>query len=152
MEDYKMKLVRLNNSYFPSVFDNFFGNGLNNWGHDSESYRSTLPAVNIKEDDNSFELEVAAPGMKKSDFKIDLDNDVLTISSEKKEEKSENDNNKGYSRREFSYTSFERSFTLPENQVDYDKISAKYEDGVLRIALPKREEAKVKPARAIEIA
>ena len=151
MEDYKMKLVRLNNSYLPSVFDSFFGNGLNNWGYDSDAYRSTLPAVNIKENENGYELEVAAPGMKKSDFKIDLDNDVLTISSEKKEEKSDK-NKDGYSRKEFSYTSFERSFTLPENKVNYDNVTAKYEDGVLHIALPKREEAKVKPARAIEIA
>jgi HSP20 family protein len=149
MEDYKMKLVRFNNSYLPSVFDGFFGNEYKNWGYDSESFRSTLPSVNVKESEDGYELEVAAPGLKKDDFKINLEKDVLTISSEKKEEKTDN---KGYTRKEFSYTSFERSFTLPENKVDYDKVSAKYEDGVLRIGLPKREEAKVKPARAIEIA
>ncbi len=149
MEDLKMKLVRLNNSFIPNVFDNFFNNELDNWRYDSESCRSTLPSVNIKETEDNYELELAAPGMKKSDFKINLENDVLTISSERKEEKAENN---GYTRKEFSYTSFERSFTLPEHKVNYDSVSAKYEDGVLRIALPKREEAKVKPARAIEIA
>ena len=92
---------------------------------------------------------MAAPGLQKKDFRIDLANDVLTISSEKKVE---NETKKGqqFTRREFSYQSFSRSFTLP-NTVDSEKISATYENGILRVLIPKKEEAKTKPARTIEI-
>ena len=108
-----------------------------------------MPAVNIREDENNFEVEVAAPGLKKDDFKIELENDILTISSsiEAKEEKG----NENYNRREFRYSSFKRTFSLPENKVDGDKVMAKYVDGVLQITLPKREEAKPKPVRTIQI-
>jgi HSP20 family protein len=99
-----------------------------------------LPAVNINETKDEFKIEVAAPGLKKEDFKINLDNNVLTISSEKEESKEENDEN--IRRREFSYSSFMRSFQLPEQEVDSEKIQAKYENGILKIELPKKEEAK----------
>jgi len=110
---------------------------------------NTLPAVNVKETDDEYILEVAAPGMTKKDFKVNFHNNVLTISSEKQEEKKENDDN--YTRREFSYQSFQRSFTVPHNDVDSDKISAAYADGILNVKLPKREEVKPKPAREIKI-
>jgi HSP20 family protein len=94
-------------------------------------------------------IEVAAPGMTKEDFKVDYENGRLTISSERKNESKEKDGN--YTRREFSYQSFQRSFTVPENIVNGDKIAATYKEGILHISLPKREEVKPKPARAIKI-
>ncbi len=96
-----------------------------------------IPAVNIKEEKDKFTLEMAAPGMKKDDFQINLDNYQLTISSEKKEEKKEKDDN--YTRREFVYSSFSRSFTLPKS-IDIEKIKADYKNGILSIILPKKEE------------
>ncbi|MBU1368164.1 MAG: Hsp20/alpha crystallin family protein [Bacteroidetes bacterium] len=108
-----------------------------------------MPAVNISENEDSFMLEMAAPGMQKSDFKINLDNNVLTLSSEKQDEKEEN--NENFSRKEFNYSSFSRSFTLPKS-IDFDKIKADYKDGILKVSLPKREDAKVALNRQIEIA
>ena len=107
-----------------------------------------IPAVNIKETDTSFSIELAAPGKNKEDFNIEIDHNVLTISSENKSEKEEIDGK--YTRREFSYSSFRRAFTLPDT-VNTENINAAYENGVLRIALPKREEALPKPKRLIEI-
>jgi HSP20 family protein len=136
---------------FPSFLDNFLGRDLMDWNNANFSgTNTTLPAVNIKENDDSFVIEVAAPGLTKKDFKINLDRNRLVISSEKSEESNEK---KGkYSRCEFSYQSFQRAFTLPESTVDGEDISAKYADGILEIRLPKREEVKPKPPRAIEIA
>jgi HSP20 family protein len=111
---------------------------------------STLPACNIKENENQFEIEVAAPGMKKNDFKVNFDNGRLTISSVMKDEKRESKDDK-YTRREYWYQSFQRSFTIPENVVDGEKIQATYTDGILNISLPKREEVKPKPVREIKI-
>ena len=109
----------------------------------------SAPAVNIIEGKDDFRIEVAAPGLEKNDFNVNLENNVLTISSEK-ESKHEEDDDK-VMRREFSYTSFKRSFTLP-NTVDGEKISATHKEGILYISIPKREEAKVKPARQIAVA
>lgn len=109
----------------------------------------SLPKVNIKEGEDGYLLELAVPGMAKEDFKIKLDQDVLTISSEKKEEVSKD--SKQYTRQEFSYQSFERRFNLPED-VNSEKITANYVNGVLSIEIPKREEAKPQPPKAIEIA
>lgn len=109
----------------------------------------SLPAVNIRETNDAFALELAAPGMKKEDFKIDLDQRVLTVSAERKEEKKEEKDGK-YTRREFSYHSFRRSFTLPLS-ADPEKISASYKDGVLHIEVAKKEEAKPRPARMISV-
>lgn len=134
----------------PSLWDNFFGRDLFDFENASPS-GTTLPAVNIKENQEDFQVEVAAPGMKKSDFRIELDNNLLIISSEKEENNEESDKDGYYSRREFSYQSFKRTFTLP-GTVEGEKINAKYDDGVLRIVIPKKEEAKQKPARQIEIA
>lgn len=145
--------MRTNNNYypsFPSFFNRFFNDDLMDWNNSNFSSTNTsLPAVNVKEDDNKYEIEVAAPGMKKDDFNVKIENDVLTISSERKEE-TKNDE-KGYSRREFSYQSFQRSFTLPEGHVLTDKIQAKYNDGILHIELPKREEVKPQPPKMIKI-
>ena len=113
------------------------------------STNTSLPAVNVKETDDEFNIEVAAPGMTKKDFNIHFHNNVLTISSEKEDEKKEE--NGKYSRREFSYQSFQRSFTVAENTVDSDKITAKYTDGILTITLPKREEVRPKPLKEIKI-
>ena len=130
----------------PTILDDFF----RDWSTTNFSdTNTTLPAVNIKEDDNAFTVEVAVPGMEKKDFHIDLEDNILTISSEKTvENKEEKDN---YTRKEYSYQSFKRSFTLPKNVVDSDKIAAQYKNGELIIAIPKREEAKPKPARLIEV-
>ena len=119
----------------------------NNWNFSSAN--STIPAVNIKENDEAFIIEVAAPGMSKENFSVNLDGDRLLITSEIKDEKHENVEN--YSRREFSYQSFQRSFAIPQSSVDGDKINAKYTDGILMINLPKREEIKPKSAKRIDI-
>ena len=145
-----MTLARRNENYFPSFIDRFFNNELMDWGTSNFSRTNTsLPAVNVKETDDDYFIEVAAPGMTKKDFSINFQNNILTISSEKQNEKEDSDDS--YTRREFSYQSFQRSFTVPGNDVDSDKISASYNDGILNIKLPKREEVKPKPAREIKI-
>lgn len=112
---------------------------------------ATVPAINIKETETRFELELAAPGLKKDQFHIEVEQNLLTIASERKEENEEKNSEGTYSRREFSYSSFKRSFTLPET-VDSERIEAQYENGVLHVAIPKKEEALPKPKRLIEIA
>lgn len=135
---------------FPSFFEHFFDNDLFNWTSNNFSdTNTTLPSVNVKEDANGFEVEMAAPGFEKKDFQIKLNNSLLTISSEKKIENETKDGQQ-FTRKEFSYQSFSRSFTLP-NTVESDKISAKYENGILAIYIPKKEEAKPKPVKQIEI-
>jgi HSP20 family protein len=130
-----------------SLLDRFFSNDVFN--RDYSETNTTLPSVNIKETEDKFGVEVAVPGFEKEDFNIELNNNELTISSEKKD-KHEDKEDERYTRREFSYQSFRRSFTLPDT-VDGEKISAKYTNGVLHVDIPKREEAKPKPARLIEI-
>ena len=110
----------------------------------------TMPSVNIKETADAYLVEMAAPGMKKSDFDIELDNNILTIRSER-EVKDEVNEEERYVRREFNFRSFQRSFNLNKKIVDDSKINAKYNDGILSIILPKKEEAKQKPARQIKI-
>jgi len=149
-------LIRRNRNFFPAFSrlwddDDFFNRGMINWDTNFSNSDATLPAVNIKETENSYEVDMAAPGLKKDDFKIELDNNVLTISSEKSEETQEGNGNEKYSRREFSYQSFQRSFTLPKEVVDEDKIEAHYREGVLQLRIPKKEMAKQKPPRKIKI-
>lgn len=110
--------------------------------------KQSLPAVNVKETDKNFEIEVAAPGLSKKDFKITVDNGVLTISSEKKEEKEQKE--KDYTRKEFSYSSFSRSFTLPEN-VNEDDVKANYENGLLKLDVAKKVITQTKDKKAIEV-
>ena len=142
------QLARTNGHLLPGLFD------LTKDWFDLENshYSSTgtsIPAVNIRETNEGFEVEMAAPGMSRKDFRIELENNLLTISSEKKEEMEKKEGER-YSRKEFSYQSFKRSFSLPE-VVDYDKINARYENGVLHLSLPKKEEAKPKPPKQIAI-
>lgn len=130
----------------PTIFDDFF----RDWSSSNFSRtNTTLPAVNIKEDDEQFVVKVAVPGMDKKDFNINLDNNILTIQSEKEVEN--NDENENYTRKEYSYQSFRRSFTLPKNVVDSDKIEANYVNGELQIIIPKLEIAKPKPVKLIEV-
>ncbi len=109
---------------------------------------NSVPAVNIREDEKNYVLDFAIPGLDKKDLKIDMNEDILTISSELKNESDENKN--GYRRKEFSYSSFSRSFYIPED-VDREKIEAGCKDGVLTVTLPKQEEEKSKVSKTIEI-
>lgn len=144
-----MSLVKFSNQT-PSLFDRFLENDMFDWSNRNFSNtNTTLPAVNIKEDKDGYEVEMSAPGFEKNDFNIELNNGLLTISSEKKIE-NEIKEGQQYTRREFSYQSFSRSFTLPET-IESDKISAKYENGILSIRIPQKEEAKPKPVKQIEI-
>ncbi|GAB4294995.1 MAG: Hsp20/alpha crystallin family protein [Marinilabiliales bacterium] len=144
-----MTLARLS-SFYPNILDNFFDDDFFNFRTKNfAAENTTLPSVNIKEDNDGFELEFAVPGYDKNDFNIELNNNVLTVSSEKKLE-NETKEGQEFTRREFSYQSFSRSFTLPEI-VEADKISAQYEKGILKINIPKKEEAKPKPVKKIDI-
>lgn len=136
-------------SFLPTFNDELFGNELLSSFFNDENVYSTMPSVNIKEGKESFSIELAAPGFDKKDFKINLNNSILEISGEKKVS-SKNEEDKML-RNEFHYASFSRSFTLPDS-VDAEKIKASYNDGILNLEIPKREEAKVKPERQIEIA
>jgi len=120
----------------PSVFASSFNNSF------------SLPKVNIKENPDAYIVEMAVPGLKKSDFQIELDNQVLSISTERKVEDEQKDGN--YTRKEFGYSSFKRTFNLPES-VNDEIINASYKDGILSVLLPKKEEAKQKPSRTISI-
>lgn len=119
------------------------------WNSSIQNFNASLPAVNIKETETDFKLEFYAPGLKKEDFNIEIDQKTLSVSSEKQFENEEN--NEKYSRKEFSFSSFKRGFTLLET-INFDAIVANYENGVLLVVLPKREEALPKPKRLIEIA
>jgi HSP20 family protein len=132
---------------FSNLWDNFLNRDLDDFYFNSNMLRT--PSVNIIEGKEDFLIEVAAPGMQKKDFSVNIEHNLLTIEA-KKESKSESKDER-YTRREFNFNSFRRSFTLPESIVQ-EKIDAKYEDGILRIILPKKEEAKVKPSREIAIA
>jgi len=132
----------------PSLIENFFGREFDGFLGQGTQALHQLPAVNVIEHTDGFRIEVAAPGLKKEDFKLNLNHQNLTIAAqrEEREEKKE----EKFTRREFSYTSFQRTFTLP-TFVDVDAIQASYNDGILAVELPKREEAKVKPVRTIAI-
>jgi HSP20 family protein len=124
----------------PSLFEDFFNKPLLDLFDGGFSSRlKNVPAVNITERKDDYLVSMAAPGLKKEDFKIAMDGNLLTISSEKEEENEEKEGR--YTRQEYSYSSFERSFTLPD-EVEKNKIDAHYKDGVLELVLPKKEEAK----------
>lgn len=143
-----MTLVKRSNDLFPTFFDDFFGR---DWFVNNDlAERATMPSVNIKENEDGYEVEMAAPGMNKKDFKVELDNDTLMISYEKEERKEDKNDEGKYTKREFNYQSFRRSFTLP-NTVEADKIEATYKEGLLKLSIPKKEEAKQKPSRLISI-
>ena len=132
-------------SFRPFYLSNIFDDTLFPVFHSSTN---SVPAVNIREDEKNYNLELAVPGIDKKDLKIDLNEDVLTISSEVKQENEEEKN--GYKRKEFSYSSFARTFYIPEN-IDRDKIEASYKDGILNVSLPKQETEKSKLARQVNI-
>ena len=141
-----MALVKFNPT-FPTLFDRFLeddffpvSKGMDN---------GNLPAVNIKETESDFRVEVAVPGLKKDEFNIEVDENVLTISSERENKTEEKDNDGNYTRREFSYSSFKRSFTLPDN-VKEDSISAEYQNGILNVIIPKAADV-VKEKKFIKI-
>jgi len=127
-----------------SLFDNNGGGLMNNFNLRPIS----MPAVNIVEQKDSYQVSLAAPGMKKDDFNIDVEGDILHISAEKREEKEEKDEK--YTRKEFNYTSFSRSFTLPDSVIK-DKIDASYENGLLRLVLPKTDEARKTSSKHISV-
>jgi HSP20 family protein len=127
--------------FVPDIFDDDFFPVVTN-------KISSVPAVNIREDEKNYSLEFAIPGIDKKDLKIDMKEDVLTISSEVKNETEEKKD--GYKRKEFSYSAFSRSFYIPDN-VDREKIEANYKDGVLSVSLPKQEEEKNRISKTIEI-
>ncbi|MEO6550045.1 MAG: Hsp20/alpha crystallin family protein [Ferruginibacter sp.] len=149
-----MSITKRNgNSYatFPAFFNDVITKDLWNWGLDNNSNTgTTIPAVNIRENNESFIVEMAAPGMNKDDFKVELHGSTLTITSEKNFEEEIKAEEK-YSRKEFSYQAFTRIFTLPKEVVDADRIEAKYQNGLLNLVIPKKEEAKQKGPRLIQI-
>ena len=137
-----MTLVKFNNGqksavnpWFSDVFDSIINDSFLN-----ERFLNKVPAVNIAETENEFHIELAVPGLKKEDFKISLDKNVLSVSAENKTENV--DESKKYSKREYSYNSFVRSFTLAET-ADQSKVEAEYTDGVLKLSVAKKEEAKI---------
>ena len=148
-----MTLIKRNGSAlpaFPAFFDDFFGRDLFNWGNSNfSSTNTTVPSVNIRETNENFEVEMAVPGMDKKDFNVQLDGNTLTISSTK--EANEERKEGGYTRKEFSYQAFQRSFVLPKDVVDADQIVARYDKGLLQLTIPKKEEAKKKAPKLIEI-
>ena len=140
-----MNLIRKQPPFFPSLIDDFINT---DWNLKVPTFSGTVPAVNIKELDSQFEIELAVPGMNKDDFEIEVEDGVLSISSTQEEEQV---NEKGkFTRREFSYSSFRRSFTLPDS-VDPTKIDATYKEGVLLVLLPKHKEAQPQPKKLIKI-
>jgi HSP20 family protein len=143
-----MNLIK-RNSFAPSstsLLDDLFSRDLFDWSRTEGN--GLVPRVNILEKDDGFHVEIAAPGMKKENFHVELNNDMLTVSSEVSEKQEDERHN--YTRREFSYHSFRRSFYLP-NTVEADKIDAKYHNGILSLMIPKKEEAKKKPVKTISI-
>lgn len=126
--------------YWPSLFESFLGRDLSDIG---KGMSGNVPSVNVRENSKAFIVELAAPGLNKKDFNIEVNNNVLTISSEKEETKEDKGEKGEYVKREFSYTSFQRSFSLPEN-VNAEKIKATYKDGLLEIEVPKTGEPSAK--------
>ncbi|MBA3664797.1 MAG: Hsp20/alpha crystallin family protein [Bacteroidetes bacterium] len=132
---------------FPDFFDDLFTKDL---FHPAGKLSGVLPAVNVKDTEQNFILEVAVPGMDKKDFKVEFKKNMLVISARKENQSEEKDKEGKYVRKEFGYQSFTRSFTLPEDMVDGDNISANYKDGILNVTIPKKEREKTR-SKEIEI-
>lgn len=143
----KKMIAKINRNYVPTYWDDFFNDKFFN-GHMPTTKKSTSPAVNVIEDETHFSIEVAAPGVSKEDFKINLENDLLTISTKQSENKEEVE--KKYLRKEFSYSTFKRSFQLPDT-IDVEKIRANHDSGILTIELPKKAEVVQNAHREIEV-
>ena len=134
---------------FPSVFDDFLRPWSDFFNHSGmPSHMLTIPAVNVTENEHQFNLSLAAPGLKKKDFTIDINGNMLTISGQNEENKEEKEEN--FTRKEYNFSSFTRSFTIPEG-VNCDKIEAKYDEGVLQLTLPKKGETKKINSKKIDI-
>ena len=140
-----MSTIKRNDMIFPSLMNEIFNP---DWFGGLENQKSTIPAVNIIENEINFELELVAPGRNKEDFTIEIDDKLLTVSSDLKKDKKDLEDN--YTRREFNFSSFKRAFTLPET-IASDKITAAYKNGILKFTLPKNEDALPKPKRLIEL-
>ena len=133
------------NTWMPDVFNDFFDNDF------MTRANATAPAINVKENDKEYTVELAAPGLKKDDFNVNIDRDGnLHIHMESKDEKKDEDKKSHYLRREFSYSKFEQTLLLPDD-VDKDKIEAKVNDGVLTVNLPKTEKKEEKTLKQIEV-
>jgi len=154
-----MKTLVKKDGLFPTVesklvnnfFDDFITKDLFDWtDRNFAAIGSNLPSVNLKETDTKIEVELAAPGMKREDFKVEIDNDILMISSEKEEKKEEVRKKENYIRREFNYHSFSRTFSLPDT-IDDTKVEASYKDGILHIIVPKKENIKKRTLKNIPI-
>jgi HSP20 family protein len=140
-----MNIIRKTTPWFPSLFDEFF---TRDFGIDLAPKTPQTPAVNITEKENAFHLELVAPGKEKKDFDVELEEDILSISTNSDSETVED--NTQFTRREFDYASFNRSFRIPET-IDTKNIKANYKNGLLSIVLPKRKEAIPEPKKQIEI-
>ena len=140
-----MNLISKQTPFFPTLLDDFINN---DWNLKVSDFSSSTPAVNIKELDSQFEIELAVPGKEKADFEVEVEDGILSISSSR-EDKKLNEKEK-FTRREFSYNSFRQSFTLPDS-VDNTKIDANYKGGVLQLLLPKHKEAQPQPKKLIKI-
>lgn len=141
-----MTLVRKSQTErMPGFFDSYLLKNLMEWPEtNGNKIAVSRPLVNIKESEKGYEVQVAAPGLQKNDFSVVIDKNVLTISTAQQARKEETNEQEKYTVREFSFQSFERSFSLPENTIDEEKIEASYKDGILRLMLPKKEEVKPK--------
>ena len=140
-----MNLIRKQNTWYPSIMDDFFNA---NWNFEVPNYSHSLPAVNIKEADKEFTLQIPSPRLTKEDFEVSFEDNVLSIEVVKKNNDKENNND--FTRFEFDYNSFKRSFTIPES-VEINKIEASYLNGILNIILPKKKEALPVPKKLIKI-
>lgn len=143
-----MTLIRRFNNQYPNIntmFEDFFGEN----AYTQATQNRTTPAINVRENEDEYNIEVAAPGLKKDNFKVEVNNSVLTISYEDEVKREVEEQN--FTRKEFAYTNFCRSFSIPRTEVDDSKINAEYKDGILSVKLQKREEIKPKPARMISI-
>jgi HSP20 family protein len=145
--------AKFRENFWPRVFSEFFeSENLPDWNKrfydEEENYQ--IPSVNVKENENDFQVEVAAPGFEKKDFKIDFDGGMLTLQAEKEQNKEEVAEKGEMRRKEFSYTSIKRSFNLPDN-IDEEGISARYENGILYLRLPKMKSVEAPPAKTIKV-
>lgn len=143
-----------NNTKMYNPWDRFFRNDLLDFW-DGDTVADTIPSINVTEEKEQYKIEMAVPGLKKEDFNIDVDGNLVTISCEKESEYRDGENgngkeNNGYSRREYNYSCFSRSFTVPD-YADTNRIAAKYNDGVLNLNIPKKPEAQKNESRKIKV-
>jgi HSP20 family protein len=143
-------LIKKNGNSFPALVNDLLDTNILDFNGDVFNWPTlkNLPSVNVTETPKDFTIEVAAPGLERKDFKVEVENGMLNISSEKKEEKEEK--GKNWLRKEFSYNQFCRSFQVPDN-ILADKIDAKYENGLLKVVLPKKEITAAKPKKEIKV-